>query len=516
MSSLSEARELLNEQLVLQMKKDFFASLVTHWTKVSLLIKNFIQSKQVKLLQDSEGAVWEIALTPFNCLQKKDFSGDVEAAILPSGSTMTYALQVPKLSSQDTLLAIQAYMEEQMGQEISQDSSIVYLEQKSSARGERRVTAVFTQQRTIDEWIDKRNQENNISALWFIPKQLCLQAFFENHVLNSPLFILDLTPSEITLIFIQEGHLMACRSLPLAPSADEEDKEKRRSATIKQIETSLLSWNNTTSENPPQIVLTGSAKDEWRSHLQRGLSYNFYEPEQSNASQYTYASLIGAAHLSRASLTGPLPPSVLSSSKTPFQKAWTKTLVLAATTSLVLSFLFYCSEKKQESLLKDAIEKEFVSIAQEPWANSFKDFLPSNIQGYENAQEAIDKVITEMKKQSLYPLTPNVPSVSAIIQWIEKQVHDISPQMEAITIQKMTYSFVQYPTIDQPKKHYQLKIELEFTTTNTQVARAFHDRLLSPQNDLIDLKSEVKWNVSQDVYKTTFFIKDKTNYNSLM
>lgn len=492
----------------------FKSTFATCWDKLCLFFKRISVSKQPKRIQDCEGVVWDVSINPFSCTRATGETAEAEASVFPSSSTMTYILQVPKLSYEDTLLAIQTYVEELMGQEVMNDSSIVFSEQKRSSLPERRVTAVLAQKKAIEEWKEGRSKGNRTPSLWFFPKQLCLQTFFETScITDTPLFIVDLDFSEITLLCMQKGNLMACRSLPM-PSHGEVVPAQ----AIKQIAASLLSWNNGSLESSPRLLLTGplSQKKEWKDAIAESLPFSFHETGVPENSIYPDAALLGASLLSNLSLVGPIPPALLSSSKKPCQKAWRKTLITVSLVSFLVSLLFYCVDKRREDALKSNMEQEFVSLAQETWAAPFRELLATPIPSYLDAQESMERIMAEMKKQSLYPLQPALPSLSEVMEWLGALIHEVSPEEEAITIQKLIYSFVQYPTLAQPQKHYQLKIDLEFTSNNAQIARAFHDRLLSLDTSRIDHRNEIKWNMSQGTYKTTFFIKDKTNYNSLM
>lgn len=492
----------------------FKSTFAACWNKLLHLLKHFFITTRPKRIQDSEGTVWEVSIPPFFCAQVPGETKEAEASIFPSSSTMTYVLHVPKLSHEDTLLAIQTYVEELMGQEVMNDSSIVFREQKHGSTSERKVTAVLAQKKAIEEWKEARSKTNRTQSLWFFPKQLCLQAFFESvEVSNAPLFIVDLDSSEITLLCLQKGNLIACRSLPM-PSHDEVVPAQ----AIKQITASLLSWNNSALESSPSILLTGplSQTKEWKSRIGESLPFPFFGSGSSKDSLYPNAALLGASLLADFPLVGPIPPTLFSSAKNPCQKAWRKTFISVSLVSVLVSLLFYCVDKRKEDGLKNSMEQEFLSLSQETWAETFKELLSAPIQSYADAQESMGRVMSEMKKQSLYPLQPVLPKLSEVMEWLGILIHEVSPEEEAITIQKLVYSFVHYPTLAQPQKHYQLKIDLEFTSNNTQIARAFHDRLLSPETSRIDHKNEVKWNMSQGIYKTTFFLKDKTNYNCLM
>jgi hypothetical protein len=88
---------------------------------------------------------------------------------------------------------------------------------------------------------------------------------------------------------------------------------------------------------------------------------------------------------------------------------------------------------------------------------------------------------------SLPSLVPAAPLVTDLLAWI-------STQKEEIDIVHLHYT----PT--------SAKVDLEFKAPSPTVARAFHE-LLSRGDSFIDSKKEITWNVTQDRYKTSFYLK---------
>ena len=78
-------------------------------------------------------------------------------------------------------------------------------------------------------------------------------------------------------------------------------------------------------------------------------------------------------------------------------------------------------------------------------------------------------------------------------------------------LENFSYKMVKRPEFNKKKEHYQVKVEIEFSTHTPRYAREFHDILLAP-NEIIDPTSDVKWSSERGRYRASFFLKDKTLY----
>ena len=112
-------------------------------------------------------------------------------------------------------------------------------------------------------------------------------------------------------------------------------------------------------------------------------------------------------------------------------------------------------------------------------------------------------------KQSLasqtrpFPYLLSVPKVSDVLAWLSTH-----PQLllhTGIEIQKVHYSLVQYPKLQQASLQTQAKVDLEFTASTPTAARAFHDALLRGEGP-VDAKQKVAWTVHQNIYHTSFYL----------
>jgi len=120
-----------------------------------------------------------------------------------------------------------------------------------------------------------------------------------------------------------------------------------------------------------------------------------------------------------------------------------------------------------------------------------------------------------------FPLLPNTPQVSDVLAWISAHPNFIGNSQEekqdpsaSMHIQSFSYNMVKRPDPTKKQEKYQVKVEMEFSSPAPKMAREFHDALIAP-NDMVDPKGEIKWNSNRDLYRTSFYLKDKTAYLNL-
>jgi type IV pilus assembly protein PilM len=119
-----------------------------------------------------------------------------------------------------------------------------------------------------------------------------------------------------------------------------------------------------------------------------------------------------------------------------------------------------------------------------------------------------------------FPLRANVPLVSDVLAWISSHPNFISQPLnepgsgKSLQIVSFNYTMVKRPEPTKKQEKYQVKVEMEFSSPTPKMAREFHDALIAP-NDMVDPKAEIKWNSNKDLYRTSFYLKDRTTYPNL-
>lgn len=163
-------------------------------------------------------------------------------------------------------------------------------------------------------------------------------------------------------------------------------------------------------------------------------------------------------------------------------------------------------------------EKEFQSKI-DPHA-SLGEVIPVERLSIDAIKVRLDFLEKNLKSTpQTFPLQPNVPLVSDVLAWISSHPNFVNKQKEGETaspsmqIMSFSYNMVKRPEPTKKQEKYQVKVELEFSSSMPKTAREFHDALIAP-NDIVDPKAEIKWNSNRDLYKTSFYLKDKTFYQS--
>lgn len=108
-----------------------------------------------------------------------------------------------------------------------------------------------------------------------------------------------------------------------------------------------------------------------------------------------------------------------------------------------------------------------------------------------------------------FPMLPTVPKVSDVLAWISTHPAFLSPQgklKEGINILSIHYQMLNYPTVDQKNVSYDAQVAIEFTASAPRLAREFHEALLK-ENQMINTKKPVQWQVQGNKYRATFILK---------
>lgn len=214
-----------------------------------------------------------------------------------------------------------------------------------------------------------------------------------------------------------------------------------------------------------------------------------------------------------------------------FKKPISLYIALCAVLAAALYFFGISYLTYREDGLKDRY-LSLLSLAQKPYdkfESQYETKYPSpqysenplsinelNAGELQQRLEFLEKEIRAMP--DTFPLFPNTPRVSDLLAWLS--VHPVltcgendkeGEECPTFTIETLNYTLVKRPELNKKNEKYQVKVDMEFSTSSPRLAREFHDALITP-NDLIDPKGEVKWNATKGKYRTSFFLKDKTFY----
>ncbi|MBS4165493.1 Uncharacterized protein NEOC65_000553 [Neochlamydia sp. AcF65] len=218
-------------------------------------------------------------------------------------------------------------------------------------------------------------------------------------------------------------------------------------------------------------------------------------------------------------------------------KRLTKSLYAYAGLCIALASALYIFTQSYLAYHLDNARQDYIELLQvmnEPYANFESSYEKSN--SLLNDSDSQTKGILELSakdllervhyveknlqgKPDIFPLLPIIPKVSDVLAWLGSQ--DVlrgkckgeELPLPPIQIESFHYALVKRPEQHKRQEKYQVKVEMEFTSSIPKQAREFHDALIEP-NSFVDPKGEVKWNSSHGRYRTSFYLKDKTLYPS--
>lgn len=126
------------------------------------------------------------------------------------------------------------------------------------------------------------------------------------------------------------------------------------------------------------------------------------------------------------------------------------------------------------------------------------------ILSFNNFYDDLDSYEKKLSKQTKdFPYFLKVPNVSETLIWINN--HELLKEAELISF---SYTLEKYPNINAKNEPYLVKIEIEFKTKIPSIARNFYDSVLKGEG-LVNPKEEITWDVGNDSYKTSFYLKTK-------
>lgn len=116
---------------------------------------------------------------------------------------------------------------------------------------------------------------------------------------------------------------------------------------------------------------------------------------------------------------------------------------------------------------------------------------------------------TQQLELSLSDAKPTVPlfrapKVNEVLYWLSTHPH----LSEKCSIERISYTLTSPPKLGSKIHSSQAKIELEFSSSDPQMARSFHQALLKDKQ-MIDQKTDLKWTNDHGVYKVCFLLKNR-------
>lgn len=216
-------------------------------------------------------------------------------------------------------------------------------------------------------------------------------------------------------------------------------------------------------------------------------------------------------------------------------KRFQQPLYIYAALCLGLAFALYLFGLSYYQYKEDGLKQRYLtllSLVQKPYDDFEKAYEAKFSPGREtlipiqnltagNLNSRLDFLEKEIRSMpDTFPLLPNTPRVSDVLAWLSthpslvcSESNKENGECPTFNIDMFNYTMVKRPELNKKSEKYQVKVELEFSTSSPRIAREFHDALIAP-NDFVDPKGEIKWNATKGKYRTSFYLKDKTTYPS--
>lgn len=213
-----------------------------------------------------------------------------------------------------------------------------------------------------------------------------------------------------------------------------------------------------------------------------------------------------------------------------------KPMALYIACSLLLAFGIYAVSASMTSDQEQVIKQKYLQLLESMGKNhrafelemqgktATPELLekPANIPLQKLTPADMEARLSTLQRQidstpESFPLQPDIPKVSDVLAWMSthEKVVAVDPKTGArtplIQLENFNYTMTKRPDKTKPKEHYQVKVDLDFTSPDSKSAREFYDSLVEP-NDIVDPKGDVSWSAGQGKYRVSFYLRDRTVY----
>lgn len=344
-------------------------------------------------------------------------------------------------------------------------------------------------------------------------------------------FLVHLGETSSSCLLMKEGKLVSFHTIAGGLKTLEEGQSL--ASFLQLIEWNLLAQlKETKLTEKPALLVTGAARPDIEQALQEHLALQkitLTSPDPSFPPELLapYAIPLGLALSAQPKAPSPVN---FRSQEFTFSKPWKRFkrplylyAGLCGLLAIATYFLGVSAYRYQENRLKEQY-LALLTQSQKPYEDFEKSFekkfgveervsleaLTSS--GLYPRLDFLEKEIRAMP--DTFPLYPQVPKVTETLAWLS--THPVlkcsgSEGDDCFRIDSFHYTMVKRPEQTKKNEKYQVKIDLEFSTSSPRLAREFHDALINP-NDFVDPQGEIKWNATKGKYRTSFFLKDKTFY----
>lgn len=193
------------------------------------------------------------------------------------------------------------------------------------------------------------------------------------------------------------------------------------------------------------------------------------------------------------------------------QKTWKSLGAFALSLSVATLFIGGSLIEFSNHSLRSKSKKmvSFLETSLKQWDND----LAQKIFIQEDEEEILrrwDKAVTTHLKQPTY--MGQYPKVSEVLSWLYQHPL-VQEKTDPIKIKSVRYQLTECPRLDTPRDPYQAKLEIEFETKSSLNARKFHEEIHEGEA-WVDNKEDVQWEVSENTYRTSFYLKKENPHVS--
>ena len=108
-----------------------------------------------------------------------------------------------------------------------------------------------------------------------------------------------------------------------------------------------------------------------------------------------------------------------------------------------------------------------------------------------------------------YPFIMKAPLVSQFLSWLTHHplIESFELAKDPISFKALRYQLVSLPRLESENDPYLAKVEIDFQIASPLHARQLHQSFLTEES-LIDLSQEITWEVLDQGYRTSFYLKN--------
>ena len=451
-------------------------------------------------------------------------------SVFPSIPTLCRSLVLPQLKEREVPAALIDSLDQTTS--LNMEESVLAYESNQAKDGSWTILSFMTQRGALEEHLSTI-KAHGVDPEPVIPKASCLAAFAAHFALEGWQYIVDVGAEETTVVLSFEKKVVESSSLvggknifDAIDSPTNEDSLYQLLQHLREITAAYKERYDLPGTTTLTITGTFSpiAVGAIEEAIGAPLSALHTADPKTDTSFLQCASSVGAAFLSGLDTSNAFPD--FRSNAFAFSRPllhWKKPLIALCAFSALLagSLVWYGNERaaaiahsmnsdwQQITAVSHTTPEGIVNAAEKEGLLFDQEELhsPSGLvrQG--------DWFLSDIEKRTLFPLHPDFPRLSDFLLWLTERIEEAQKEegSDLIYLEGCHYVLASRPSKAHPLEKYQVRVDLDVSTSSPVAARALHNRLLS-QNPFVDPSLDVKWSGNNNRYRASFVLKDKTVY----